>query len=155
MVFFSKKTLYIMNKKCELTVLILSWLICFIAIWLCTYGFLEQKGDIYLLWENSDERIEFTGVPGYITLISGNISFITGILGCMNAKYKNIYLTCPFMLLSLSVMILLFISAGFAISDSVQPQFDIACSKPFDNYPSLSEYASSTYGRYVDKYMCS
>ena len=109
-----------MNKKCETFVIIISWIICFTSVWICTYGFLELKWDIYRLSDINPERLELTGTPGYFIIVVGNLSFLTGIMGCITAKFKRIVFLGPFFFLSFVMVVLLLVGAALAIGSDKQ-----------------------------------
>jgi hypothetical protein len=50
---------------------------------------------------------------GSLSIVAGVLCIVTGMLGLLSAKFKKFFLTIPFILLALAVLILMFIATAF------------------------------------------
>lgn len=93
-----------------------------------------------------------------VALVGGVLALLLSILGCCTVKYKNPFVTCPFVICAFLIGLLCLIGGALVVGGKTRDSIlKKACSTPISGMGGRTgkEVAAQEYRALVDKVMCS
>ena len=149
------------KHKCSKFVMVVSILLILLGIVTLAYGYFTLSGDKWAT-PSGDYDLDFSQAVAGLILIAGLLTVLTGCLGMCTGKFKKVFFTLPFMILTFIIMILCFAAGAMALAEpeDITDVKNVVCDEPMklggeDKGKSLADYTSESYTALVDKWMCS